>query len=471
MAFPSWPERRICDNRRLRVHRSQRSVGLRRAAHTIFALISVLPLLLFLFFMWHFHRLKETTAQLGVLLAVLIALLGSSSSARWSTASPRTSRTFNRVVEGQATDQMVAPSAQAVVGRCRGSGASRDHEVAQAFSGMLTELRASTEPCKTSSSSSARSTTWSRWRPRSPRSRTCWPTCWSARCARSAPASARSCCSTASARCCGWRSDAAWTMEPSRPQVEVKVGKASPARSWSWAGGPGRGRREGPAVRQDQRSQVRRRLLHLRAAPGRRPDRRRREPGQEGADAGAGASRSRQTDLQFLNALMTYTAYAVDNARLFQEAREAAQRLQEVVEDQKLRLTLAQQQMLETAKLSALGELVAGVAHELNSPLTVLVGTTDLLEADGAAGAAAPGRAHEGRAAVRAVRGSRPAHLRTAHAAREDAREPRRARGQGAGLHRGRAARGGDQGRARTSTRSSRACGRTATSSSRCWST
>src|SRR5262249_33291022 len=95
---------------------------------------------------------------------------------------------------------------------------------------------------------------------------------------------------------------------------------------------------------------------------------------------GAASQPFTPTDLQFLNALMTYTAYAVDNARLFQEAREAAQRLQEVVEDQKLRLTLAQQQMLETAKLSALGELVAGVAHELNSPLTVLVGTTDLLE-------------------------------------------------------------------------------------------
>ena len=95
---------------------------------------------------------------------------------------------------------------------------------------------------------------------------------------------------------------------------------------------------------------------------------------------GGGTQPFTPTDLQFLNALMTYTAYAVDNARLFQEAREAAQRLQEVVEDQKLRLTLAQQQMLETAKLSALGELVAGVAHELNSPLTVLVGTTDLLE-------------------------------------------------------------------------------------------
>jgi signal transduction histidine kinase len=78
---------------------------------------------------------------------------------------------------------------------------------------------------------------------------------------------------------------------------------------------------------------------------------------------------------------MTYTAYAVDNARLFEEARNAAQRLEEVVEDQKLRLTLAQQQMLQAAKLSALGELVAGVAHELNNPLTVLIGTAELIDA------------------------------------------------------------------------------------------
>ena len=86
-----------------------------------------------------------------------------------------------------------------------------------------------------------------------------------------------------------------------------------------------------------------------------------------------------RTDLQFLNTLMTYTAYAVDNARLLEEAQEAARKLNEVVEDQQLRLTLAQQQMIQAAKLSALGELVAGVSHELNNPLAVLQGSIELL--------------------------------------------------------------------------------------------
>ncbi len=87
-----------------------------------------------------------------------------------------------------------------------------------------------------------------------------------------------------------------------------------------------------------------------------------------------------RTDLQFLNTLMTYTAYAVDNARLLEEAQDAARKLNEVVEDQKLRLTLAQQQMIQAAKLSALGELVAGVSHELNNPLAVLQGSLEILD-------------------------------------------------------------------------------------------
>jgi two-component system NtrC family sensor kinase len=42
-------------------------------------------------------------------------------------------------------------------------------------------------------------------------------------------------------------------------------------------------------------------------------------------------------------------------------------------------LRTAQQQLIQAAKLAAIGELAAGVAHELNSPLTVIVARCDLL--------------------------------------------------------------------------------------------
>jgi len=81
------------------------------------------------------------------------------------------------------------------------------------------------------------------------------------------------------------------------------------------------------------------------------------------------------TDLQFLNALMTYIGYAVDNARLLDEAQDAARKLQSVVDD----LKATQAQLVRGETLSAIGKLASGMAHHLNNLFAVILGRLETL--------------------------------------------------------------------------------------------
>ncbi len=76
----------------------------------------------------------------------------------------------------------------------------------------------------------------------------------------------------------------------------------------------------------------------------------------------------RSADLQLLEFFAAQAAIFVRNARLYQE-------IQERMEAQRQ----AEMQLVRSARLAAVGEMAAGVAHELNNPLTTVAGFIELV--------------------------------------------------------------------------------------------
>ncbi len=73
-------------------------------------------------------------------------------------------------------------------------------------------------------------------------------------------------------------------------------------------------------------------------------------------------------DIRLLELLAPQMAVSVRNARLYQE-------LQTIMEAERL----AKDRLVRSARLAAVGELAAGVAHELNNPLTTVAGFVELV--------------------------------------------------------------------------------------------
>ncbi|HEB01815.1 MAG TPA: GAF domain-containing sensor histidine kinase, partial [Nitrospirae bacterium] len=73
-------------------------------------------------------------------------------------------------------------------------------------------------------------------------------------------------------------------------------------------------------------------------------------------------------DIQPLAILANNVSVALDNARLYTDLRRQMQQIKD-----------AQEQLIQAAKLVAIGELSSNVAHELNNPLTTVLGYIDLM--------------------------------------------------------------------------------------------
>jgi len=73
-----------------------------------------------------------------------------------------------------------------------------------------------------------------------------------------------------------------------------------------------------------------------------------------------------------LVAISRQLATTIEKVRLYEETCRAYEDLRKT-----------QEQLLQSEKMSAVGQLIAGVAHELNNPLTAILGYAQLLESEG----------------------------------------------------------------------------------------
>jgi signal transduction histidine kinase len=83
---------------------------------------------------------------------------------------------------------------------------------------------------------------------------------------------------------------------------------------------------------------------------------------------------------QLLRTLANQSAIAIENARAFDEIAQLNRTLEARVEDRTLELRETQAQLVQSERMRSLGQLVAGVAHELNNPIGFIHANLALME-------------------------------------------------------------------------------------------
>ena len=85
-------------------------------------------------------------------------------------------------------------------------------------------------------------------------------------------------------------------------------------------------------------------------------------------------------DRQLLHTLANQSAIAIENAKAFDEIAKLNESLEMRVEARTRELQETQNQLMQSEKLKSLGQLVAGVAHELNNPIGFVHANLQLLD-------------------------------------------------------------------------------------------
>jgi signal transduction histidine kinase len=85
-------------------------------------------------------------------------------------------------------------------------------------------------------------------------------------------------------------------------------------------------------------------------------------------------------DRQLLRTLANQSAIAIENAKAFDEIAKLNETLEARVEERTRELRDTQTQLMQSEKMRSLGQLVAGVAHELNNPIGFVHANLQLLE-------------------------------------------------------------------------------------------